>query len=1317
MATLALAAAGAVAGGALLPGGIAVLGTTIGGAALGGQVGALAGSVIDQSLFGGSGQSREVTGPRLSELRVTSSTEGAAIPRLYGRARIGGQLIWATEHEEELVTSESGGSGKGGGTGGGAVTQTEYRYFANFAIALAEGEVTALGRVWADGKEIELTGISYRLHSGSETQEADSLIEAHEGASNAPAYRGVAYIVFEHFAIGAYGNRIPQLSFEVHRAVDRLNNDIRGVVVIPGSGEFAYATGPVVRTDGGNSRPAENVHTRQAATDWLAGIDQLEATLPNARSVSLVVSWFGTDLRAGHCEIRPGTESDSKATEPVVWKAGGQTRQEARVVSQKDGRPAYGGTPSDASVIQAILDLKSRGMRVVLTPFILMDIAENNELDNPYAPGSMQAEYPWRGRITVNPAAGLPGSADKTASAAAQVAAFVGTAAAGDFSIAGSEIVYSGPSEWSYRRHILHNAWLAKAAGGVDAFVIGTELRSLTTVRDGTLAYPFVAALSQLAADVKAVLGAETKVTYAADWSEYFGHQPQDGSGDVYFHLDPLWASPDIDAIGIDLYWPLADWRAGREHLDAVAGAQSVYDVAYLKANISGGEGYDWYYASEADRAAQVRTAITDGAGKPWVFRYKDIRGWWSNAHHDRPGGVESATPTPWVPQSKPIWLMETGCPAVNNGANQPNVFYDPKSSESALPHFSDGRRDDLMQRQYIRALVEAFDPAHPGYDGSSNPISSVYAGPMVDAERVHIYAWDARPYPAFPYDTDTWSDGDNWRLGHWLNGRVANGTLAETVDAILTDSGFEAFDASGLRGMVPGYVIDRILSVREALQPLELAYFFDAIDSGGEIRFRHRGSGGVTATLEPDHLAETRRGTAAATITRRQETDLPQSAKITYIQANADYAQGVAEGRRLAGASRRLAQAQLPLVLEPEQAGELADAWLFESWASREQVTFRLGPSQLALEPGDTVALRGGDRERLFRITEINEHGARDITASAFDGSVYDMAVAPVRRPRVAEPPQAGKPIVELLDLPLLTGEEPDTAGWVAASLEPWPGSVAFFRSPESTGFTIATAARTSAVLGITLEPLGRGPTSRIDKGAGILVKLDGGILASATHLKMLAGANAAALRHADGVWEVVQFERAELVGERTYRLSRLLRGQAGTEVQMSDELAAGARFVLLNAAVARTDLYAGEVGLALNWRFGPANRDIGHASYDTRQHTFAGIGRRPLSPVHGRGVRSGSDLTISWIRRTRRGGDSWDVIEVPLGEDDERYEVDILDGDDVVRTISTGTTSATYGAGEQIEDFGAVQASVRVAIYQTNASFGRGNVLRTTV
>jgi len=92
--------------------------------------------------------------------------------------------------------------------------------------------------------------------------------------------------------------------------------------------------------------------------------------------------------------------------------------------------------------------------------------------------------------------------------------------------------------------------------------------------------------------------------------------------------------------------------------------------------------------------------AVTQGSGgTDWLFRYKDLVNWWSNAHNDRPGGNALMQSTPWVPQSKPIRFTELGCPAIDRGTNQPNVFFDPKSSESFVPYFSRGWRDDAIQR------------------------------------------------------------------------------------------------------------------------------------------------------------------------------------------------------------------------------------------------------------------------------------------------------------------------------------------------------------------------------------------------------------------------------------------------------------------------------------------------------------------------------------------------------------------------------------------------------------------------------------------
>ena len=1313
MATLALAAAGSAIGGALLPAGFSVLGATLTGAAIGSQIGALAGSYVDNALFGSSGQSRAVDGPRLSDLHVTTSTEGAHIPRVYGRVRLGGQLIWATDIEEEVVTStQSSGSGKGlPGSGGGAQTDvTEYHYFGNFAVALCEGPVTRIGRVWADGRELDLSHITWRLHHGSQTQAVDSLIAAREGAGNAPAYRGVAYVAFEHLALAGFGNRVPQLSFEVYRSIAGGDANIKGVVLIPGSGEFVYATEPVSHTVGVGASGAENVHTQAGPTDWSVAIDQLETDLPTAKSVSLVVSWFGTDLRAGVCEIKPGVEFGAKVTQPLSWSVAGVARSAAYVVSRKDGKPAYGGTPSDQTVVSAIRDLKGRGFNVTFTPFILMDVAQGNTLPNPYG-GTGQAAYPWRGRITCSPAPGVSGSPDKTAAAAASIASFVGTAVPAHFSIVGDVVSYSGPVEWSYRRMVLHQAHLAKAAGGVEAFVIGTELRGLTQVRSSASAYPFVSALVALAADVKSVLGTATKIVYAADWSEYFGHQPGDGTRDVYFHLDPLWASASIDAIGIDVYWPLSDWREGRSHLDYQAGYRSIYDLNYLKSNVQGGEGYDWYYASGAARDAQVRSPINDSLGKPWLYRYKDIKSWWLNQHFNRPGGNESASPTAWVPQSKPFWLMEIGCPAVDKGANEPNVFVDPKSAESALPYYSRGTRDDLMQRRFLRAFVEAFDWTSPGYVAGLNPVSSVNGARMVNTNHIHVYCWDARPFPAFPYATDVWGDGANWHLGHWINGRLASAPLAELVAKILTDFDFQNYDSTALNGTVPGYIIDRVMSARDALQPLELGYFFDSFESEGRIVFRHRGQEPSVLTVSRDNLVETRSGSDLLTLTRGQETDLPASAKIRFISGEDDYRQAVAEARRLRGASGRVGQADLAIVLDDALAANIAETWLFETWAARERASFKLPPSALAIEPGDMITITGGDKDRFVRVTEIGDHGVRDVDARGIDPDVHGRVGAPVRAPRVKPAVQIGQPAVAFLDLPLLTGNEAPETGYIAATQSPWPGGVSIYASPQTSGYQFKGLAAASATLGTTLTALRSGPEGRVDRGSTVRINVSSGMLTSASLLQVLAGVNTAAIQNGNGDWEVLQFLDAVLVDVATYDLSGLLRGQAGTETAMRPSVLPGATFVLLNSAIAGIPLALSELKLPFNWLCGPSNRAIGDPSYVSTQHAFQGLGQRPLSPVRIKGARLvGGDLSISWLRRTRIGGDSWTLPDVPLAEDFERYELDVMAGAIVKRTIVSTTTAALYTSAQQVADFGSQQASVNVRIQQMSALYGRG-------
>ncbi|MBM3529044.1 MAG: hypothetical protein FJX62_13220 [Alphaproteobacteria bacterium] len=1293
MAALLLSAAGAAAGGA-------VFGQA--GALAGRLVGAVAGNMLDQSLFAERRDiARSVQGPRLSDLDVMASTEGAPIPRLYGRARIAGEVIWATELEEVVATrTETSGGGGGGGKGGGGggttvtTTTTTYSYFANVAVGLCEGPAGQVLRVWADGKPLDLEGLTMRFHAGAENQEADPLIVAKEGS--APAYRGLAYVVFERLPLGDFGNRIPQMSFEVVRPVGRLEQMARAVTLIPGTTEFGYEPSAVVRVLGPGQSAPENRHVAHAASDVVASLDELQAVCPNLERVAIVVAWFGSDLRAQHCDLRPGVDNRDKSTHGASWTVAGLDRSTAHLVSTVEDRAAFGGTPSDQSVTNLIAELKARGLKVTLYPFVMMDVPADNELPDPWTGEAPQPAYPWRGRITCDPAPGLAESPDGTSAAGTQVDAFFGDG-----------------SDWRYRRMILHYAPLAQSAGGVDAFLIGSELKALTRVRSGSGAYPAVTQLVSLAEDVKDILGEDCLVTYGADWTEYGSHVIDDEAQEVRFPLDPLWACAAIGAIGIDYYAPLSDWRDGAEHLDR-ATASAIADRDYLTANLDGGEAYDWFYADGEARAAQARTDIADGLGKPWTFRQKDIWSFWANAHHERVGGAELETPTAWVPQSKPVWLTEVGCPAVDKGSNQPSVFPDPKSSEGAFPYFSNGRRDDLIQRRYLETIVAAFDPAF-GASDVLNPESSVYDGRMVDPSGLHLWTWDARPYPAFPAAIDVWSDGPNWETGHWLTGRLGSTPMEGLVSAVLADSGAEGCDAAALGEGPDGYLIDRPMAARAALEPLASAYAFDAAELSGTLSFKPRG-GVPAAELTEDDLVLPDSG-APFRLVRAQETELPREIALGFSDGGADYRRAVAYSRRLVGGASRVAQAELAAVTGDNSAERRADIWLQDLWAGRESAEFALPPSLLTLTPGDTLAVTLNGRRRLFEIREIVDTERRAVKARSIDPEVFDLPLAAPRRIAPAAPAAIGPVHALLLDLPLLDGEESPVLQWLAVFADPWPGPVTVWRSADGLSFERAATALAPAIVGETLDPLPRGPVSRFDRHSKVRVRLYGGALSSVSDNVLLGGANAAAVRREDGAWEVLQFGNAELVAARTYELSRLLRGREGSEWAMGDPTPEGAPFVLLDRQVIPAARGVNALGRSTTLRIVASGRDHGDMAAVTLAAPPQPTALRPLSPGHLRARRTADGLTLSWIRRTRLPAHNPQLREVPLGETREAYAVEVLDGEDVVRSFETPVPSVLYPAAGEIADFGAPQPSVTFRVAQISAQVGHGVASQATL
>jgi hypothetical protein len=1257
MATLLFQAAGAALGGIFGP-----LGAIVGRAA-----GALAGSMVDRALINGG---TTISGARLATARIPGADEGTAVTRVYGTARIGGTLIWATRFEE--VTRERSGSKAAG------PRVESFRYFANLAIGLCEGPIGHVRRVWADGRELDLTGVEMRVYRGDEQQLPDPLIEAKQGEGRAPAYRGLAYVVFERLPLDAFGNRIPVLQFEVLRPVGTLEQQIRAVTIIPGATEHGYSTVPVSETTGKGSARILNRNTMVAATDWQASLDELQALCPNLERVALVVSWFGTDLRAGHCRIVPGVEVVSREDESAEWSVAGIDRNGAHLVSRQGGGPAYGGTPSDASVRQAIVDLKARGLNVYLYPFVMMDIAPGNGLPDPYG-GTEQASYPWRGRITCHRAPGQPATADKSAAVRAQVEAF------------------SNGAE-GYRRIVMHYAALVQQAGGVDGFILGSELRGLTQLRDDQDRFPFVEQLIALAADVRAVVGPGTKLTYGADWSEYFGCHPQDGSGDVFFHLDPLWSSPDIDAVGIDNYMPLADWRDDDLAAPNPDGFIGPDDSRAMAGQVAAGEGFSWYYASEADRLSRIRSPISDGlAGKPWVFRYKDLAGWWSNRHHDRTSGAEASAPTAWMPGMKPIWFTELGCPAVDKGANQPNVFVDPKSAESSLPYFSCGARSDSIQRRFLEAH-------HNCWQAEDAPSG------MVDPAHIFVWTWDARPSPAFPDDLSIWSDGDNWRSGHWLNGRLGGATLADVVAAILTDHGFDDFDVAAVSGDLLGYVQADLNSARSLLEPLLQVFQVDVSEEGGRLRFRSR----LTSSLAPKQV------TVVADLedeplwseTRGHDSDFPAEAVLTSCNPVLDYEQASVRSHRVKAASQRVLGFDLPATLSEETALAGVENLLRTERMARRMLTFSLAAGEIEIEPGDAVNLglpEAAPVEGTFIVDRVEEGAVRRIEARRHAPlSPRNHIGGLVRRNGGGTAADGFSPILHFLDLPQFTSG--DAAGFarIAGFCRPWRRMLVS-SSSGSEGYRARTAIDRPARIGALTAPLMPGVPGRFDRSGVIELDLYFGGLSSASQQDVLNGANRLAVRAENGVWEVIGFASAVEIAVGRWRLTDLLRGLSGTEDGMASGALTGAAVVVLDEAVVPLGLNGDERGLSLNWLVESAASAGGRAG----PFAFAGGMRAqtPLAPAHVRGSRvANGDVSLTWVRRGRLQADDWDAADIPLDEPDERYRLEVLDGEDVRRSLEVAGPAFTYAAADEISDFGSPRQQIRLRIRQMGRSVPLG-------
>ncbi len=451
--------------------------------------------------------------------------------------------------------------------------------------------------------------------------------------------------------------------------------------------------------------------------------------------------------------------------------------------------------------------------------------------------------------------------------------------------------------------------------------------------------------------------------------------------------------------------------------------------------------------------------------------------------------------------------------------------------------------------------------------------------------------------------------------------------------------------------------------------------------------------------------------------LTRAQESELPGQVNVSFIDPLQDYRQASVSSRRLAGASRHMARARLAVVAPANVMARAADVWLQDLWAGRESVQFTLPPSALALMPGDVVRLSLDGRARVLGITRVEEAEARVMSARSIEPEVFDAPLDTMEGGEISVPQELGPPDVQLLDLPARSASEPLPLQYVAASVSPWPGTLAVWRSIDGGSFEALVPLNANATFGVLLEPLKRGPFWRFDHFNSVMVQLASSVLHSASTTQVLGGANALALMAPGREPEILQFTEAELVDERSYRLTGLLRGLAGTEAAGMQDWPEGTRLLLLDGAVVPVAQGLGELGHSYVYRVGPVSEDHGGENVRELRGEVGPRALLPLSPVHLRAKRSAGGVVVSFIRRTRLDGDSWYMLDVPLGEAQERYRIEVLRGNAVVLVFETAAPTFTYRDVDELADFGAVQLHLTFRVVQISQSVGAGAALTSTV
>ena len=556
---------------------------------------------------------------------------------------------------------------------------------------------------------------------------------------------------------------------------------------------------------------------------------------------------------------------------------------------------------------------------------------------------------------------------------------------------------------------------------------------------------------------------------------------------------------------------------------------------------------------------------------------------------------------------------------------------------------------------------------------------------------------------------------GDGEDLATVVRRRLERSELIESGD----------IDATDLVGTVRGFKSQGIGSVRSQLSPMMLAYNFDLIQDGYIVKAVARGNSSVV-TIDPDDMDARAFGSkpgVALSNAREMDTQLPSKVIVLHLDKARDYEVNEQYSQTMAASSSvNIEEITLPGVFTPNEAAGIAETIWARRWLEREEFSFSLPQTYRQIQAADviTATMTYGTFEFFVKTVNYTVDGRVECSTVLNDSAVYTPnAVGGDGIAGVTTVGYSGNSVFNLLDIPLVQ-EVYDTTGFPAAMsgyATGWPGGVLAKSTDSGQTWNPIQGWSSPVTAGVATTILPDHDCFVTDRTNTLTVQFYQSNMAitSITETQMMTGLNWFAYG-VNGRWEIGRCVNATLNADGKYTMDTLIRGARGTEwaAALHEE---GDIFVFISDAdMAFIGADVNSIGASRDYRGVTTGRDIDSAS--TKPFTYNAVNLKPLSPVQLSGALNVNDWDLAWVRRSRFSTSWWTTgVARPLGETTESWEIDIMNGAVVVRTLTAVTNAVTYTSADQVTDFGSNQTALTFRVYQLSTTVGRGYVAEVTV